>query len=440
MNEADHDRTLPWYRDLTRRHWLLLGVAWLGWVFDLMDVYLLVLYKQSIMRDLLGGAAADPKAVDLYSGYALSLTLVGWSVGGLVFGIVADRWGRTRTMALTILLYSLFTGLAGFTQTWGQFAACRFLAALGIGGEWGSGASMIAEVFPRRSRAIAAGIMQSASASGFFAATFLFWGLSAWAPGEAEWRWAFFIGATPAFLALVVRAGLHEPEAWTAARARAQTDLKARLGSLAALFGEPELRRRTLVATGLALTGIFAYWGTAFWAPESLKDLLGRTVDDPALRKGLQARGILCTHLGALAGFLLFIPLAQRFGRKPAFAAFHLGSLIAVPAAFLFAGSYAAWIALFVVAAIFTNGIFSGYTICFPELFPTRLRATGAGFCYNVGRIVAAGGPVLMGWLKGAVDGVAVAGALMGGVYVLGFLFLPALPETRGVDLDQELN
>ena len=166
------------------------------------------------MAELLG-PGATPTAIGVWGGWALGITLVGWSAGGLLFGMVADRWGRTRTMALTILIYSLFTGLTGLAQTPAQLLVLRFIAALGIGGEWGAGASMIAEVFPKTSRAVAAGILQSASGTGFFAAILLEYLVG------GNWRYAFFGGALPAALALVVRLGLQEPEAWVQAKARA---------------------------------------------------------------------------------------------------------------------------------------------------------------------------------------------------------------------------
>jgi MFS family permease len=420
MNESRR-----WWQGLTPEQWLVLGMAWTGWVFDIMDVFLLVLVKDPAMRELTGKTD-----VEFYSGLSLAVTLVGWSLGGLIFGMVADRWGRTRTMALTILMYSVFTGLAGFAGTWWHLVLLRLLAALGIGGEWGTGASMIAEVFPPRARAVGAGLLQSASGAGFFLATFLWWAVG------GDWRYAFFAGALPAFLALIVRLSLREPEAWTAARARAKASAKERLGSLAALFRDPELRRRALVATGLAIVGITAYWGTTFWSPESLTRLLSDAGVTGDALKTKRFHGMLVVNAGALVGFLIYIPITERIGRRWAFFWFHLGSFLLVPAAFLLSRTYAQWLVLFFLATVFNSGIYSGYTIQFPELFPTRLRATGASFCYNVGRIVAAPGPLLKAWFLSIFASGAAAGAVMGSLYVLGLVFIPFLPETKGVVLD----
>lgn len=426
-----------WWSGLTVRHWMVLAVAWLGWVFDIMDVFLLVLVKEAAMRDLLG-PEATAESVSLFSGFSLAVTLIGWSLGGLLFGMVADRWGRSRTMALTILIYSVFTGLAGLAQTWWQLFLLRFVASVGIGGEWGTGASMIAEVFPVRSRAVAAGILQSASGVGFFAATFL-WGIvEHWVGGPSAWRYLFFAGAFPAFLAVVVRIYIREPEAWVAARRKASLAGGERLGSLRDLFGDPGLARRALLGTGLALIGISAYWGTTFWAPEALDEVLRKENLSPEQFTSFKLWGIQWMNVGILLGFLVYIPLTQRIGRRWAFFWFHLGSLVSVPAAFLGAQSYPSWLVLFFVAGCFTSGIFSGYTIYFPELFPTRLRATGASFCYNVGRVVAAPGPILKGWFLAVFGSGAVAGAVIGGFYALALLILPWLPETQGVRLTEE--
>lgn len=418
-----------------RRQIFVLLIAYLGWVFDLMDVFLMVLVKDRAMAELLGPGASQ-REIGVWGGWALGITLVGWSFGGLLFGMVADRWGRTRTMALTILIYSVFTGLTGLAQTPTQLLILRFIAALGIGGEWGAGASMIAEVFPKASRALAAGILQSAAGTGFFAAILLEYLVG------GNWRYAFFGGAIPAFLALVVRLGLHEPEVWVATKAR--MDAK-RVGSLVAVFAEPELRRRVLLATGLAIIGIFAYWGTNFWVNSRFTELLrAQGVAPEAIASGVR-RGLIVLNLGNMTGFLSFIPITNRLGRRTAFALFHAGAVISMPAAYLLSNDYTTGLVLFFVAGLFTSGIYSGYTIYFPELFPTRVRATGASFCYNVGRIVAAPGPVLMGWLTGALAAsvpagqtVAYAGAIMGCFYALGFAIIPFLPETRGVDLDRE--
>ncbi|MEI6233632.1 MAG: MFS transporter [Planctomycetota bacterium] len=430
-------RTPGIFSGLGRTHAIVLLISYLGWVFDIMDMFLLVLVKDTAMKELVGANATGPSAKDC-AAWAVSLTLIGWSLGGLIFGVITDKWGRTKTMALTIVIYSLFTGLCGCAQTWQQFLIFRFIAALGIGGEWAAGASIIAEAFPKTSRAWGAGILQSASGAGFFAAILLERAVS------GNWRHAFYAGAIPAVLALVVRLGMNEPEAWVAAH---KTD-DNKSGPLRELFSNPILLRRIIAATGLAFFGIAAYWCTNFEATNSLVNLLKSQKLDPASSefKNMRTLGLSVMTLGNIVGFLTYIPITEKVGRKWAFAVFHLGSLISMPVAFLFSSDYMTWLCLFFVAGAFTSGIYSGYTITFPELFPTRVRATGAGFCYNVSRVIAAPGPAIMVALQGVLitsyalteaRSVALAGAIMAGLYFFAALFIPLLPETRGISLDE---
>jgi MFS family permease len=289
-------------------------------------------------------------------------------------------------------------------------------------------------MFPTKSRAWGAGILQSASGVGFFAAILLNHLVG------GNWRHAFICGAIPAFLALLVRTGLSEPEAWKRVHQEHE-----RSGSLAELFGTPHLRRRVLAATGVALFGIAAYWSTNFLAPTALVQLIN---GDPVLKqKALDYKtlGLSVMTLGNIAGFLSYVPLAEGAGRKWAFAVFHLLSLISMPVAFLCSKDYTTWLVLFFIAGACTSGIYTGYTITFPELFPTRIRATGAGFCYNVSRVVAAPGPVILGALQGyllshytlsAPQAIAIAGSLMAGLYLFAMAFIPALPETKNVNTE----
>ena len=424
---------------LTSHQVFVLLVAYLGWVFDLMDVFLMVLVKDRAMAELLGPGASQQE-IGVWGGWALGITLVGWSVGGLLFGMVADRWGRTRTMALTILIYSVFTGLTGLAQTPTQLLVLRFIAALGIGGEWGAGASMIAEVFPKASRALAAGILQSAAGTGFFAAILLEYLVG------GNWRYAFFGGAMPAFLALVVRLGLHEPEVWV----ERDDEARARGARIAGRIAGRGVRRAGTAAAIAARDGARDHRHLRLLGHELLGE---RAVHRAAARAGRRAgRDRARRALGADR------PQSRQHGRLPVVHPAHQSPrpprrVRALPhrRAGLDAGGVSVverlhlGLVLFFFAGLFTSGIYSGYTIYFPELFPTRVRATGASFCYNVGRIVAAPGPVIMGWLTGALEkirarraDVAYAGAIMGCVYVLAFAVIPFLPETRGVDLDRE--
>ena len=234
--------------------------------------------------------------------------------------------------------------------------------------------------------------------------------------GEANWRYAFLVGIAPALLTVLVRLGLHEPERWQQV---AQTHGQKELGSLPELFS-PRFRRHTVVGVLLALSGVFGIWGANYWAPELVK-LVAR--EHRTLILNLQT-------LGQLMGFLMFAPLGARWGRKPAFAFYYAGSLVFTPLAFHCSHSAVSAACLIPLMGFFTGGMFSGYIVYFPELFPTRLRTTGAGFCYNVARYSAAAFPTFFGTL-GAAYGIQRAALMMSSIFIIGLFILPFAPETK---------
>src|SRR5262245_1941022 len=250
---------------VTPYQWLVLAVAWLGWVFDSMDSTIYALVLHPALADVLArgaGAPVDEKAIGWFGGIIFSIFLLGWAVGGIAFGVMADRLGRTRTLVVTILVYAVFTGLAALSRTWWQLATFRFVTALGIGGEWAAGAALVAEVWPEAKRARAAGILQSAWAAGFLLAAVLNLLLR-----NAGWRPMFVVGVAPAVVALVVRLAVKEPERWRHAR-----NADASRGTLAALFA-PGLRRATWVGSSLAFVAVFGLWGATNWTPTLVRAL-----------------------------------------------------------------------------------------------------------------------------------------------------------------------
>ncbi|MBZ5545685.1 MAG: MFS transporter [Acidobacteriia bacterium] len=411
--------TSPW-RQLSGYQWLVLFVAWLGWVFDSMDALIYSLVMTPALRELLG-PHATPENIGRYGGAIFSVFVVGWALGGITFGVVADRLGRARTLVITILIYAVFTALAGFSHTWWELALYRFLTALGIGGEWAAGATLVAEVWPESLRVKGAGLLQSAWGAGYFLAAAIYFSLS-----SQSWRVMFFVGIVPAVVALLVRLKVHEPERWVAARASAG----ARRPGLAELF-TPERRRDTLVGTALAFTAVFGLWGATNWAPTLIRELLGPRGLDEAARVRLVSLAIMSLNAGAIVGYLAFAPLAEWLGRRGAFLVMLVGSAVAVPATFLFPTSYSTAVLLFPALGFFTNGIFSGFPIYLPELFPTRIRATGAGFCFNAGRVLAAGGPLLTGVLVASLGTFARAASSIAVIYLLGLIALFWARETK---------
>jgi MFS family permease len=419
---------------VTPYQWLVLFVAWLGWLFDAMDATIYALVLHPALHELLPAptsSAGMADAIGWYGGIIFSVFLIGWAIGGVGFGILADRFGRSRTLVFTILLYAVFTGLAALSSSWWQLALYRFLTALGIGGEWAAGAALVAEVWPEEKRTRAAGLLQSAWAAGFLAAA----GMNLFLR-HYSWRVLFLVGVVPALLAIVVRLSIKEPERWVKSRAETLTPKSVRSPRLAALFG-PEYLRNTLVGSGLAFVAVFGLWGATNWTPtlvRSLPDLRGSSAENLTTYVSYATMAL---NAGALVGYLGFGPLAERFGRRPIFALMCLGSLFVLPLTFLVPRSYAQVLALLPVLGFFNNGIFSGFPIYLPELFPTAIRATGAGFCFNVGRILASAGPFLTGLLVTALGGFGQAASAIALIYLLGLLILPFAPETKGRPLPE---
>ena len=417
-----------WRQGVTRDQWLVLLVAWLAWMFDAMDSTIYALVLQPALHELLrapGGGPVTGEVIGWYGGIIFSIFLIGWAIGGVLFGLLADRFGRTRALVLSILVYALFTGLAAWSQTWWQLALFRFLTALGIGGEWAAGAALVAEVWPEDKRIKAAGVLQSAWAAGFFLAAILNLLLR-----NAGWRPIFVVGVAPALVALLVFKSVEEPERWVRVRAAEQPAVGARRSKLAELFA-PGLVRSTLVGSGLAFVAVFGLWGATNWTPTLIRALPELQYLDATAITTRVSYATMLLNVGALAGYLSFGPLAERMGRRGAFALMCAGSLVMLPVTFLTPRSYAQVLVLLPLLGFFNNGIFSGFPIYLPELYPTRIRATGAGFCFNIGRVLASAGPFVTGYLVMALGSFGRAASAVALIYLVGLLILPFAPETR---------
>ena len=431
--------TLPttpsWRHGVTPYQWRVLLVAWLGWVFDSMDatIYAIVLHPalQDLLSASVSGGSVPDEAIGWYGGIIFSIFLVGWAIGGVLFGVLADYIGRTKTLILTILIYAVFTGLAALSDTWWHLALYRFLTALGVGGEWASGAVIVAEVWPEEKRAKAAGILQSAWAAGFFLAAAVNLILRGYG-----WRVLFLVGILPAFVALLIFLWVKEPERWAKARSKELMTGTARPVKLLELF-RGEFLRPTLVGSVLAFVAVFGLWGATNWTPTligALPDMRG--LDTRALEQS-KSYAIMALNAGALIGYLSFGVLADRFGRRPVFALMCAGSLVMLPITFLTPHAYVHVLLLLPLLGFFNNGIFSGFPIYLPELYPTRIRATGAGFCFNAGRVLASGGPFLTGYLVTSLGSFGRAASAVALIYLVGLLILPYAPETKGQPLPE---
>ena len=457
----------PWYAGVTRYQWLVLVIASLGWIFDVFEAQIFVASMREALPSLV--PPGTPKGtIEFYEKITLGMFLLGGAVGGVFFGMLSDRIGRTRTMIYTILMYSAFTCVSAFAMTWWHLAILRFFVALGTGGEWAVAASMVSEVFPKRARAWSSAIFHGSSTFGTLlavaAGTFIVGNpvLQSDTFPSLPWRIGFLMGVLPALLIVWIRVSLREPEKAATAIDPAMAPARGKIGEL---FSS-QLLRNTLVGLGLASAGLATYWGVHIYG----KDLLlaaaerERLVELGALPRGetsppltveerfellqpyrtslkrWEMLGMLLATLGGGVGLVAFGPLSERFGRRGTFLFFFLGG--AGIALLLFRGLPDAGISLLTlllpVFGFLTIGMHAGYAVYFPELFPTRLRGTGSGFCFNVGRVVAAPILFISGWMQKdwgytLSDSVSILSLL----YLVGAALLIFAPETKGRELPE---
>ncbi len=421
-----------WYHGVTRYQWLILAIASAGWVFDVYEGQIFNITRNQLLADILHGAGGDA-AIREYGDKFLGIFLLGGTAGGLLFGSMADRIGRKPTMAFTILMYSIFSGLTYFADSLWQVAALRFLVAMGVGGEWAVAASLVAEVFPANARAHASGIFHATSVLGTWTAT-----LAGIAVG-AHWRYAYLVGILPALLVAWVMASVKEPESWKRADAKAATQSGPPMGSLRDLLLNPRWAKRALLGMLLAAVGLGSFWAVTVAGQDLAKYVLLRdgVPATQALEKAKFAYGFVQTFGGGL-GLLAFGPLCVRLGRKKTFALLFFGAFLIVPITCYAPKTYGQLLLLLPVFGFLTLGMHAGFAIYFPELFPTHLRATGAGFCFNVGRTLAATMLFFSGWLK-ARPGMELplALTLLGFFFLLGLVVIYFLPETKDAALPE---
>ena len=422
---------VSWWKDITRYQWTILLMTWLGFMFDLMDSTLYTMVMGPALQDLLG-TGGSVQNIGWYGGLIFSIFLIGWALGGIVFGVVADYLGRKQTLMITILIYAVFTGLAGMAGSWWELGIYRFLTGLGVGGEWAAGAAILAETWPEKARAKGAAMLQTSAGMGYFAAAIIYL-----VAGGQSWRLVFLIGALPALLLFFIRKTVRESERWQATvRGGDGARVRGSGLTLAQIFGR-ELRRDTLVGSVLASIANFGFWGVSAWVPALIQN---RIAADPSLAGGLTVSSyvsyaIMILTLGSLPGYALVAVLADWWGRKAMFAVFFTGAALSAPMIFLGPWTLSQMLVLLPILGFFTLGIYAGFPIYLPELFPTRLRTTGAGFCFNIGRVVSAAGPFLTGVVVLYTGSFEYAISVLSGVYLLGPITLVFARETRGTQL-----
>lgn len=457
------DNSGSWYRGITRHQWTVLLIASLGWVFDAFEGQVYVSSMNEAMPDLLPGmdgtdAAERAGRLAYFNNIAFGAFLLGGAAGGVAFGILGDRVGRVKALILTIATYSAFTFVSAFSTEWWHLVGFRFLVAMGVGGEWAVAASLVAEVFPKKARAWSLAIFHSSSVLGTWLAVavgaFIVAGREFDVPlaglgSVASWRVGFAAGAFPALLILVIRWKLRgETEAWS----RSRLASRDRAGRALELF-RSDLRRRTLVGISLAAIGLSTFWGVHIYGKDLLRAEMERRIDAEgpaesvseaaaddrfARLKRWEMLGMLLASTGGGAGLLAFGAFAEGIGRRKAFVLYHLVGLGAALVMFQWISTPTALLMALPIFGFFTVGMHAGYAVYFPELFPTRVRSTGAGLCFNVARILAA--PVLFasGWLQ-RDGGMTLRGSasLLSLLFLLGAAVIAAGPETKDTDLPE---
>ncbi len=425
---------------LTRYQWTVLVAAWLGWGFDVFDAFLFNYVAPNCVPALLGLEIGSPEAkqATLYwTGVLTSLLLLGWAAGGVIFGMIADRIGRTRTLLLTMLLYALGTAACAAAPNIWALVLFRLLASLGIGGEWAAGASMVAEVVPEEKRVEAGALLYTAAPLGLFLATFVNHQVAAvWLADspETSWRVVFLFGLVPAAAAFFVRLFVKEPERWQAVKARLPV---ARMRDLFA----PGMASVTVRGTLMAIIALIAWWSCNAFIP-TIASGLAQTA---AQAGGLDRSGTLALveswkttatawfNLGGLLGTLVTVPIAKHLGRKPMFAVYFALSAASIYTAFGLEWPPEVRLFLYFFIGLSVFGVFGSFTFYLPELFPTRLRGTGSGFCYNIGRVIASVGPFVVGAIAArGVDHAMTAISYVALVPLAGLLLIPFVIETRG--------
>ena len=402
-----------WPERVTEAERRSLVAGGIGWMLDAMDVMLYYMVLTHLMRDL-GMDKAE-------AGLLNSLTLLASAVGGLFFGFLADRVGRTRALMVSILVYSLASGACGLSTTILQLAIFRFILGLGMGGEWTTGAALIAETWPAEHRGKALGLMQSTWAIGEMIAA----GVVALVLPSFGWRTVFFVGVLPALVVFWIRRDVPESEIWLRQQATGGA------GSIRLLWRK-DLRRNGLLATAMNACGMFGYWGLFTWIPAYLSlpvEQGGRGLDLMKTTAWLVIMGV-----GKWFGYALFGFFADAVGRRRSYVSYLLVAAALVPIYGMAKTPF--WLlVLGPFVAFFGTGFFSGFSAIASELFPTEIRATAMGLSYNVGRGLSAASPAVVGLLANQF-GLGSAFLLQAAAFFVAALLALALPETKGKELE----
>lgn len=407
----------PWWREISSKQWYALFAGQMGWALDAFDVLLYTFCLTSIMKEWGHAPAA--------AGFMVTVTLFASSFGGILFGAIADRIGRKKALMLTVLLFSICSGLSGLAQNLVQLAIARTILGLGMGGEWASGALLVSETWPAEHRGKAVGLMQGGWAIGYILAAIA----AATILPIFGWRAMFFVGIIPALFTVWIRTKVEESEIWLADRRKQKAEKKG-AGSFLQIFS-PELVKYTLFCTLISSFVMFAYWGLFSWMPGFLAMPLSK--GGAGLSAVKAPIWVIPMMVGAFFGYVSFGLIADKFGRRPTFAAYLFISAVLViifgnlrnPTLLMIMGPF---------IGFFGSGYFSAFGAFVSELFPTRARGSAVGFTYNTGRMVSALAPTIIGYFAGKY-GVGGALSITSVAFVLGGCAIFLIPETKGRQL-----
>ncbi len=433
--------TSSWRDGLTAQHWKVLTGSFLGWVFDGYEAYALIVVLPMALKMLLPPDQLASQAI--YAGVAIGVTLLGWGIGGMVGGVLADYLGRKRVMLWSVFLYALFSGLTALVSDFNQLGLLRFVTGLAMGSEWATGVSLLAETWPNRARPKGAGFLQSGFGWGTFLAAMIWYYLSSTLPlGADSWRLMFVVGAVPALFVLYIRRTLDESQKWKAAvlakRWAATTGSTAAVAkrpfTLFQLFREPEALRRTLIAFLLSVTTTTGWWAISSWLPVYTVGLAKTAgIENPVV---WGARIALIYTAGAIAAYLLAGFIIDQIGRRWFLFLTYLGSLVMTVVTYQWVTDVGTMVWVAPINGFFTLGCaYVWMAIYPPELFATTVRATAASVIFNAARLVAWVFPIIAGTLIKSFGGVSHAAMSIGMIYLLGLVLPWFLPETTGKDL-----
>ena len=401
-------------REISPLQWRSGIAAWLGWLFDGLDMHLYTLVAAPFVMQLVHAATVSDALVKEKSSWIQASFLVGWALGGGFFGRIGDKLGRSRALSLTILTYAIFTGLSCVAQTWWQLMIFRFLAALGIGGEWAVGSSLLSETWPKRWRPWIAAVLQTGVNIGVLLACATVF-LMAYFNPDYNPRYVFLVGILPAFMVFWIRKSVPEPEEWHAAKLEAKDNEPGILD----LF-RGKVRRTTFLTIVVCATSLSAWWAFMFWHVQHLRNLPDVASWTGGEREKLVSKAFFLVISASIAGNFFAGFLARTIGYRRAIATMCLGFFVAMFATFATVRGYYPLLTFWFPAVGFFSGVFGLFTMYLPPLFPTLLRTTGAGFCYNIGRIAAAVGTIVFGLFSKVGD-------FRTALLYASFLFLPAM-------------